>query len=53
MNLILYVLLSYVRRLDFIPAIECNHGGYFRMETMKEMFFQYIFMFGTSTIYIL
>ena len=53
MNLTLPLQLSYVQRLGFIIDIECTYGGYFGMETIKEIFFQYIFIFGVPTIYTL
>jgi hypothetical protein len=53
MNFILSLWFSYAQRLDFIVDIAYTHGDYFRMETIKEIYVQYIFIFGVPTIYIL
>jgi hypothetical protein len=45
------IILSYVWTLIFIPTIQYNHGGYFRMQTSEEIYFKHIFICSVVTIY--
>lgn len=45
------IILSYVWTLIFILAFQYNHGGYFRKQISKEIYFEHILIYSVSTIY--